>query len=144
MDPKLPTNALAQAKHHAEQSEQIYLDRPSREAPHTLMAHAYAAIAQAEAARPRFVRLGDQTINLAHIAYVSWDKTDRDGDRYIQVSFIAAGSNTVMGLNFYGEEAEVVDKALHDALDQYTVVAVDFPEEVDPAKSEASPFTFVE
>lgn len=91
---------------------------------------------QTEASRLRFVRLGDHTINLAHIAYIDWDHLDRQNNRCVEITFLAAGSNAVVGLIFRDHEVEPVAALLQEVLEPYTVAALDFPEPVDEEEAE--------
>lgn len=105
-------------------------------------AQSYAAIAQAEANRPRFVRLGDHTINVAQITYVDWYKRDHQGDRCIEITFCAVSNRLALGLIFSGDECEPVEAVLRGVLEPFTVANFDFPADAEEAGSH--PFTVVE
>ena len=105
-------------------------------------AQALATIAQAEANRPRFVRLGDHTINVAQITYVDWYKRDHAGDRQIEITFCAVSNRLALGLIFRGDECEPVEAVLSGVLEPFTVASFDFPADADEA--DGHPFTVVE
>lgn len=107
------------------------------------MAQLRIGLALAEATRPRFVRLGDHTINVAHIAYVDWYKFDHQGDRMIEITFCAINNTAALGLVFRGDEVAVVEPVLRAVLEPLTVVAVDFPEKQETEPSDAAPFTVI-
>ena len=134
-------NALAEAKQRVQDA---YFDERGLADVMRQDAAIYAAIAQAEVSRPRFVRLGDHTINLAHIAYINWHKIGRENKPCVEITFLAASNNAAMGLRFYDDECEPVMALLRQVLAPYTVAELDFPEPEEPPAPDVYAFTVLE
>lgn len=119
-------NALYEAKQRVQDA---YYDERGMADVMRQDAAIYAAIAQAEAARPRFVRIGDRIINIAHIAYVEFNDSNYDGQRVIKVYFSAVASEASIELWFGRHQLDAAECVLRQALEPLMVAETDLPEE---------------
>lgn len=100
-------NALHEAKQRVQDA---YYDKRGMADVMRQDAAIYAAIAQAEAIRPRFVQVCGKVINLSQVAYIDIKAKDLDDNPRVEVAF---ASTTLL---FGGEDYQEAVITLSDAL----------------------------
>lgn len=86
-----------------------------------------AAIAQAEAAQPRFVRISNRIINLAQITYVDLDGRDADDNRRVEICFPVGTEYGSVFITFGSNHYEPIAKFLREMLQPTLIAEIDLP-----------------
>lgn len=81
-----------------------------------------------------FVRIGDHIINLAQVAYIDFDGRDLDGNKLVEITFVACSAEYCMGLRFRKHEYEAAAALLRQVTQPLILAETDLPEkpQADP------------
>jgi hypothetical protein len=131
-------NALQKAKQLVEDA--YYDERDMADVMHQDAA-IYAVTAAAQAAQPRFIRIGNETVNVTHTVRVREVSRKNYDGQIIDLDVTGGEVNDVLGaeyLWYIGEEASAVASFLRDLLRPMLAAEIDLPTQLPQREPESA------